>query len=199
MRQRFDEQLQVTYTDDLKNQNTPELSKLLMRHNNFGICAQQEVQGENEGLARLKASFVIYEYTNGPGRVLESEFAEIAVYNPLTSMAPLYRPYMSDFYSVNQLGQEFTTFDTFYQDWKLSMQFGSSLTWKVIGGSNFWPDQVQNYRTSWTTKNLSSKIIGDDKVLEMKELSIMTTESAFNVKCLTPTDKPESYKTRITL
>jgi len=59
------------------------------------------------------------------------------------------------------------------------MQFGSSLTWKVIGGSNFWPDQAQNYRTSWTTKNLSSKKTGDDKVLSMKELSVMTTESSF--------------------
>ena len=81
MRQRFDEQLQVTYTDELNTQGTPQLSDVLMRHNNFGICAQQEIQGENEGLARLKASFVIYEYANGPGRVLESEFAEIAVYS----------------------------------------------------------------------------------------------------------------------
>lgn len=59
------------------------MSELLMKHNNFGICAQQEVQGETEGLARLKASFVIHDYANGPSRLLQSEFAEIAVYNQL--------------------------------------------------------------------------------------------------------------------
>ena len=91
----------MTYIDDLSTQGTPKMSELLMTHNNFGICAQQEIQGENEGLARLKASFIIYEYANGPGRALESEFAEIAVYNELASIAPLYKPFMSDLYSVN--------------------------------------------------------------------------------------------------
>ena len=46
------------------------MSEVLMKHNNFGICAQQEVKGETEGLARLKASFVVYDYQNGPSRFL---------------------------------------------------------------------------------------------------------------------------------
>ena len=43
MRQRFDEQQFVTFKDDLNTDCTPELSEILMIHNNFGICAQQEV------------------------------------------------------------------------------------------------------------------------------------------------------------
>jgi len=87
-------------------QGTPKLAATLLLHNNFGICAQSEIQGKTEGLARLKASFVIHDYKNGPGRVLESEFAEIAVYNSLVSVEPTYAPFLSDLYSVNQLGQE---------------------------------------------------------------------------------------------
>ena len=72
-----------------------------MKHNNFGICSQIEVQGESEGLARLRASFVVHEYLNGPGRILESEFAEVAVFNQLTSVEPYYRPFLSDLQSAS--------------------------------------------------------------------------------------------------
>ena len=115
LKQRFDEQMDVVFTDDLlQTEGTPKLSELLMRHNNFGICAQQTVRGESEGLARLKATYVVHEYINGPSRLLQSEFAEIGVYNPLQSVLPKYRPYMSDLYSETQLGQEFQTFESFY-------------------------------------------------------------------------------------
>jgi len=49
-------------------------------YNNFGICAQTIVASHKEGLARVKASFTVFEKINGPSRVLESPFAEIAVY-----------------------------------------------------------------------------------------------------------------------
>lgn len=49
----------------------------------------------------MRASFTVQEYANGPGRLLESEYAEVAVYNDLVSLAPIYRPYMSDLYSLN--------------------------------------------------------------------------------------------------
>ena len=83
---------------------------------------------------------------------MESEFAEVAVYYPLMSSSPTYEPFMSDLYSLSQLGQEFTTFEGFYQDWKLKMQFGSQIKWNVIGGSNFWPDHAANYETTWTNQ-----------------------------------------------
>ena len=70
VRQRFDEQDEVTFSDELNILNTPTLSRALMRHNNFGVCSQQQVQGESEGLARLKASYIVHEYTNGPGRLI---------------------------------------------------------------------------------------------------------------------------------
>jgi hypothetical protein len=75
------------------------LEKGLLMHNNFGICAQKEVIGEKEGLARLRASFMVHEYLNGPSRLVESEFTEIAVYNPLRSVEPTYAPYMRDLHS----------------------------------------------------------------------------------------------------
>ena len=106
---------------ELSGDGVPKLSELLMKHNNFGICAQRVVHGETEGLARLRASFIVYDYLNGPSHLLESEHAEIAVYNPLTSLAPTYKPYMSDMYSYSQLGQEFQSFETFYEDWKFKL------------------------------------------------------------------------------
>jgi len=78
---------------------SPKLTELMLKHNNFGICAQREISGKAEGLARLKANFLVHEYLNGPSHLLESEHAEIAVYNPLRSLAPIYTPFMSDLYS----------------------------------------------------------------------------------------------------
>lgn len=99
LRQRFDEQPEVIFRDQLVGDGSPKLAEILLKHNNFGICAQKEVGGKTEGLARLKASYLVHEYLNGPGHLLESEHAEIAVYNPLRSVAPTYKPYMSDLYS----------------------------------------------------------------------------------------------------
>jgi len=47
---------------------------------------------------------VIYDKINGPNRVLESELAEIALYNPLESVEPVQQNFLTDLYSVNQLG-----------------------------------------------------------------------------------------------
>jgi hypothetical protein len=49
-------------------------------YNNFGICSQAIVVSQKEGLARVKASFTVYEKLNGASRVLDSAYAEIAVY-----------------------------------------------------------------------------------------------------------------------
>ena len=84
------------------------MSETLMTYNNFGICSQQLIKaGKNRGLAHLKASFTIYEKFNGPSRILESELAEIALYHPLESIAPIQSEFVRDLYSVNQIGQEF--------------------------------------------------------------------------------------------
>ena len=104
-------------------------------------------------------------------------------------MAPVYRPYLSDLYSKTQLGQEFQNYDNFYMDWQLTMQFGSSVNWKVIGGSNFWPDQAENYETTKTVKVLSGK---SENVFNFKTLATFTTESEFELTCLTPQQLQES-------
>ena len=94
---------------------------------------------------------MVHDYVNGPGRLLESEFAEIAVYTPLTTVAPRYKPFFSDLYSVSQLGQEFQSFEGFYTEGILDLQFGNAVTWQVQGGTNFWQDFPEKYLTKWST------------------------------------------------
>ena len=62
LRQRFDEQGRAMLKEVLAEEgSTPGMPKegdywmdqLVIFHNNFGICAQHNVQGENEGLDRL--------------------------------------------------------------------------------------------------------------------------------------------------
>jgi len=62
MKQRFDEQPEVNYSLSLATKETPKLTEKLMKHHNFGICAQQLVFGETEGLSRVRASFEIYDF-----------------------------------------------------------------------------------------------------------------------------------------
>jgi len=132
---------------------------------------------------------VIHDYLNGPGRVLSSEFAEIAVYNPLLSVRPVYKPFMSDLLSQSQLGQEHQSFEAFYVDWKFTLQFGTSIAWKVVGGSNFWPDQAQNYETKWSHESLEGT---SAPMFEIKPLAIKTSESEFELSCLASEKQDQS-------
>ena len=127
LRARFDEQRAATLKEDLEEQGPraglPKIDadeywkeELVIFHNNFGICAQHSIEGVTEGLDRLRASFLVHDYANGPGRLLESEFAEIAVYSPLKTTEPRYKPFFSDLYSVSQLGQTFQSFEGFYKE-----------------------------------------------------------------------------------
>ena len=95
LRQRFDEQQRALVLKDLleegQSKNMPRTRDIVdqwkgqpvLFHNNFGICAQHLVLGQHEGFDRLRASFIIHDTVGGPGRLLESEYAEIAVYSPL--------------------------------------------------------------------------------------------------------------------
>jgi hypothetical protein len=56
-------------------------------HNNFGICNQQRYLPYSEGLARVKAQIL------SPGHVLETQFAEIAVFDSLTTRSPHYHDF----------------------------------------------------------------------------------------------------------
>ena len=158
-------------------------------HNNFGICAQHAIQGVSEGLDRLRASFLVHDYANGPGRLLESEFAEIAVYSPLRTTEPRYKPFFSDLYSVSQLGQEFQSFEGFYTEGTIHLQFGNSITWKVLGGTNFWQDLREKYITNWYPVPIraeSNQRDGIDKVIDVRQARERATEFDLEVTCLAP-------------
>ena len=59
--------------------------------------------GLSQGLGRVKASIEVYDYVNAPAKLLQSEFAEIAVYEQLKSIEPTYAPLFMDLYSQNQV------------------------------------------------------------------------------------------------
>ena len=80
-----------------------------MQHNNFGICDQVLVKSKDEGLSRVKA---FYE---GADRTIESDKAEVASYQNISTLKPDYSDFLKDLYSKSQSGQEFQTFDSFYQ------------------------------------------------------------------------------------
>lgn len=58
----------------------------------------------------------------------------------------------------------------------------------VTGGSNFWPDQAQNYVTTWKS---DSKV----KAFDLTKIKVYASESEFEVSCLTP-EKDDSKSKR---
>lgn len=56
-----------------------------MTYNNFGICSQSVITVDVEGIGRIKSIVKLY----GSSLNLESEFAEIAVYQPLKIVGPI--------------------------------------------------------------------------------------------------------------
>jgi len=101
LKHRFEKQSSVIKASDLhpdsitedRKQYTIEAKDPLF-FNNFGICSQALVSSHAEGLSRIKASFTVFEKPNGPSRVLESPFVEIAVYQPLKTIGKLYKPFL---------------------------------------------------------------------------------------------------------
>jgi len=120
----------------------------------------------------------VFAFLNGPGRLLESEFAEVAVYSKLKTVGPKHQAYLSDLYSVNQLGQEFQSFESFYDDSLLNLNYGTKVTWTVVGGTNFWQDYAEKYQTSWSIEPLSQSqqkaMKGDALVAVSKSLEQTT-------------------------
>lgn len=54
------------------------MSEQLMTYNNFGVCHQATLVAAVEGIGRVKSTLKLQN-----GNILESEFAEIAVFQPL--------------------------------------------------------------------------------------------------------------------
>lgn len=158
VKQRFDEQHAVIRATDLKPDSVVadrskygSEAKDPLFYNNFGICAQALVSAQKEGLARVRASFTVYEKLNGPSRVLDSPFAEIAVYQPLKTFGKKYKPFLADLYSTKQISQEFSSFEQFYNtEEEYHLNFGTHVVWFVSGGTNFWQDYTERYQYRWT-------------------------------------------------
>ncbi len=87
------------------------------------------------------------------------------------------------------------------------MQFGSSLNWIVTGGSNFWPDQAQNYITKSTvtlpntaaTPSKTGSQSEGDSIFYLKHLAIHMSDSEFELTCLNPADIAKPQHATITL
>jgi hypothetical protein len=71
------------------------IDETLLVHNNFGICSQMRYQAVSQGLARVKAHFV-NKLSQGSSQILETSFAEIAVYDSLIQKSPSFANFFSD-------------------------------------------------------------------------------------------------------
>ena len=136
-----------------------------MIHNNFGICTQVQIQTGAEGLGRLRSIFASEDPLDA--KVIESEFAEIAVYKPLTTTFPDVSSFFNDLYSKYQIGQEFQNFDQFFQRDQLNLLTGTEMIWSVTGGTNFWKDYSDKYLVDWKVDVLDSS--QNSKCLEVRK------------------------------
>lgn len=71
------------------------------------------------------------------------------------------------------------------------------MNWRVDGGSNFWPAQAENYETTWNSAVLKGTT-GADR-FSMEALSVLTSESLFELRCLKLTEKSQSQRVQIKL
>lgn len=110
-----------------------------MLHNNFGICGQQRLSAIGQGLGRAKA-FMQLSDVRDSAKFVESNFAEIAAYEQLSTVSPNYNYFFSNLYSLSQNAQEEKLFTKMYVNNTFALAFGSSLYWQINGGTNFWKD-----------------------------------------------------------
>ena len=71
------------------------------------------------------------------------------------------------------------------------------MTWRVTGGSNFWPSQAENYMTSWSSNVLKGS--AQERGYSVEVLSVLTSESLFELRCLTPAEQSASQRNVISL
>ena len=139
----------MTPSEIKKKEPITEKYEELLLHNNFGICRQQNMKAVGEGLARVKAFFSNVE-TASSAKLIESNYVEIAGYDKLITRYPHFNNFFTDLFSQNQqaLSSEDQSFNKFYKDNVFDISFGSSLTWVVEGGTNFWKDIQETYQVS---------------------------------------------------
>jgi len=167
----------------------------LMTFNNFGICDQLMVQSKDLGISRVRASFFAGDKT------IESEEAEIGSYQHLATANPDYTEFLTNLLSKQQAGQEFQTLKKFdpndgeRNDIKFfSLSFGTSITWDVKGGSNFWSEFKDGYTSDFNFKPIKGHKLSIDV------LSQGSSNTLISISCDMPSEKlTDSFEYKVKL
>lgn len=145
LKNRFDTSQGKVFESELAPE--PQLSDLQLTtiyHNNFGVCGQLNLVAQQEGAARVKASF----------RSISSEDAEATSYVPLNILSPDYDQYLSDLFSKDQADQENQTFTSYHPsvnetEWTgrhFVLSYGGIFNLELLGGGNLWSN---DYQVTW--------------------------------------------------
>lgn len=155
----------------------------LLSHNAFGICGQVIIGSDSpvDGFVKVQASLNVGSSINA----VETERAEVVVFDPLKSVAPNYEDHLLKYHSKDQEGQEFWTFAEFIPkvttgySRRVNVAHGSHASLKLAGGSNFWESLHGKYETSW-------EIEPADGGLQLSTGSVNFTQSEVDIHCGQP-------------
>lgn len=124
LKQRFEMHPSATFLSELKNASIiTEQNQQFFTHNNFGICQQQRYFASSEGLARVKAQVL------ASGQVLETKYAEVAVFDQLATRSPHYSDIFDSLYSKHNLLSEELNYAKYAVPNTFILSFGSSIFW----------------------------------------------------------------------
>lgn len=79
------------------------------------------------------------------------------------------------------------------------MSFGSSITWELTGGGNFWKELTNEYQTSWS---IEKKQGTTENLLQITPVASSASVSTVEIKCgssqnLESMKKPFGYEVKI--
>lgn len=155
----------------------------LLSHNAFGICEQVIIGSDSpvDGLAKVQASLDI----GASIHAVESEKAEVVVFDALKSISPNYEDFLLKYHSKDQEGQEFWTFAEFIPkvtagySRRVNVAHGSHATVTLEGGSNFWESLHAKYDTSWEIEPANGG-------LQLSTKTVNFTQSEVDIYCGQP-------------
>jgi hypothetical protein len=80
------------------------------------------------------------------------------------------------------------------------LSFGSSITWELSGGGNFWKELTNEYQTNWS---IDKKQGTTENLLQIKPITSSASASSIEIKCgssqnLESMKKPFGYEVKIT-
>lgn len=81
-------------------------------------------------------------------------------------------------YSRSYAEQDIIQFGRYYKDGHYPIAYNSMLVWLVSGGTNFWKDIPEKYRTSIQ--------LADSDVLKAAKVNEQTTQFEYQIQCTKP-------------